>query len=71
MPAAPSLTYSQLVDHTGALLADIATALISLDESKGAPSALLHDSADIQRFLADRHGLQRSRLGWSAAALAD
>lgn len=69
MPAAPTLRYTQLVDHTGALLADIATALITLDESHGAPSALLHDSADIQRFLADRHGLQRSRLGWSTAAL--
>lgn len=69
MPAAPTLRYSQLVDHTGALLADIATALITLDESRGSPSALLHDSADIQRFLADRHGLQRSRLGWSTAAL--
>ena len=42
---------------------------VSLDESRGSPSALLHDSADIQRFLADRHGLQRSRLGWSTAAL--
>lgn len=69
MPAAPTLRYTQLVDHTGALLADIATALITLDESRDAPSTLLHDSADIQRFLADRHGLQRSRLGWSAAAL--
>lgn len=69
MPAAPTLRYSQLVDHTGALLADIASALITLDESLGAPSTLLHDSADVQRFLADRHGLQRSRLGWSTAAL--
>ncbi len=69
MPAAPTLRYSQLVDHTGALLADIASALITLDESRGAPTALLHDSADIQRFLADRHGLQRSRLGWTTDAL--
>ena len=70
MPAAPTLRYSQLVDHTGAMLADIASALITLDESHGAPSALLLDCADIQRFLADRHGLQRARLGWTAEALA-
>jgi anti-sigma regulatory factor (Ser/Thr protein kinase) len=70
MPAAPTLRYSQLVDHAGATLADIASALITLDESRGAPSSLLVDSADIQRFIADRHGLQRARLGWTADALA-
>jgi anti-sigma regulatory factor (Ser/Thr protein kinase) len=69
MPAAPTLRYSQLVDHTGALLADIASALITLDESRGAPSSLLLDAADIQRFVADRHGLQRARLGWTVDAL--
>jgi signal transduction histidine kinase len=70
MPAAPTLRYSQLADHTSAMLADIASALITLDESHGAPSALLLDCADIQRFLADRHGLQRARLGWTVEALA-
>jgi hypothetical protein len=69
MPAAPTLRYSQLVDHTGAMLADVASALITLDESRGAPSSLLLDSADIQRFIADRHGLQRARLGWTVDAL--
>ncbi len=70
MSAAPSLHYSQLVDHSGALLADIAAALIALDDSEGAPSTLLSDSAEIQRFIADRHGLQRARLGWTGDALA-
>ncbi|HEY2065475.1 MAG TPA: ATP-binding protein [Gemmatimonadaceae bacterium] len=70
MPAAPSLRYSQLVDHVGTMLADIGAALVTLDESDGAPSALLHDAADIQRFVADRHGQQRARLGWTAEALA-
>jgi hypothetical protein len=69
MPAAPTLRYSQLVDHTGAMLADVASALITLDDSRGTPSALLLDSADIQRFIADRHGLQRARLGWTVEAL--
>ena len=70
MPAAPSLRYSQLVDHLAAMLADVAAALATLDESDGAPTALLQDSADIQRFMADRHGLQRARLGWTPDALA-
>ena len=68
-PAAPSLRPSQLVDHVGAMLADIAGALVALDESEGTPSTLLSDTADIQRFISDRHGSQRARLGWTAAAL--
>jgi signal transduction histidine kinase len=70
MPAAPTLRYSQLVDHVGSMLADIATALVTLDDSDGTPSTLLQDSSDIQRFVADRHGLQRARLGWTSEALA-
>jgi signal transduction histidine kinase len=70
MPAAPTLRYSQLADHVAPLLTDIAAALVALDESGGAPSALLTDSTDIQRFIADRHGQQRARLGWTAEALA-
>ncbi len=70
MPAAPTLRFSQLVDHVGALLADISAALVTLDETEGTPSSLLLDTADIQRFIADRHGLQRARLGWTPEALA-
>jgi signal transduction histidine kinase len=70
MPAAPTLRYSQLANHVAPLLADVAAALVALDESGGAPSTLLTDSADIQRFIADRHGQQRARLGWTVEALA-
>jgi len=69
MPTAATLKNTQLVDHTACLLSDIASALITLDESEGAPSALLVDSADVQRFIADRHGSQRARLGWTPSAL--
>ena len=70
MPAAPTLKYSQLADHVGAMLADIAAALVTLEDSEGAPTMLLADTADLQRFIADRHGSQRARLGWTADALA-
>jgi signal transduction histidine kinase len=70
MPAAAALKNTQLVDHTACMLSDIASALITLDESEGAPSALLADSADVQRFIADRHGSQRARLGWTPEALS-
>jgi hypothetical protein len=69
MPTAATLKNTQLVDHTACMLSDIASALITLDESEGAPSALLVDSADVQRFIADRHGSQRARLGWTPQAL--
>jgi signal transduction histidine kinase len=70
MPAAPTLKYSQLADHVGALLADIAAALVTLEDSEGAPTMLLADTADLQRFIADPHGSPRPRLGWTLDALA-
>ena len=70
MPTAPSLKYSQIADHVGAMLADIAAALVTLEDSGGAPTMLLSDAADLQRFIADRHGVQRARLGWTTDALA-
>jgi signal transduction histidine kinase len=69
MPAAPSLRYSQLADHLGALLADVCAALVTLEDSEGTPSMLLADAADLQRFIADRHGAQRARLGWTMDAM--
>jgi PAS domain S-box-containing protein len=69
IPEAAKLGCSQLADHVGALIADIGAALVALDESEGSLSSLLHDTAAIQRFIADRHGLQRARLGWTSAAM--
>jgi PAS domain S-box-containing protein len=42
--------------------------LLALGEG-GGELALLRDGTDIQRVVFDRHGRQRSRLGWSRAAL--
>jgi signal transduction histidine kinase len=69
-PIAAKLKYSQLADHVGAMLADIASALVTLEDSEGTPTMLLSDAADLQRFIADRHGMQRARLGWTSQALA-
>ena len=70
IPTAASLKYSQIADHVGAMLADIAAALVTLEDTGGAPTMLLNDAADLQRFIADRHGVQRARLGWTTDALA-
>jgi len=62
---ARDLRFSQLADHVSTLVADMAGALLVLEESAGQPSPLLDDGADIRRLVAERHGQQRARLRWS------
>ena len=69
MPAARALRFTQLADHTTTLVADIAGALVVLEDARGEPSPILVDAAEIQRFVAERHGIQRARLGWTVEAL--
>lgn len=66
---AAGLKFSQVADHFPALLADVAGALIVIEELKGQPSPLLADATEIQRLVSDRHGIQRQRLGWNEPAL--
>ena len=66
LPSAKSVKYSQLSDHMTTYLADLAAMLIAIEEAEGEPSALLTDATEIQRFIAERHGAQRARMGWSA-----
>jgi len=69
MPMAAGLRTSQVSDHLSTLLADIAGALIIVEESAGEPSALLADAMEIQRLVSERHGAQRARLGWKEASM--
>jgi signal transduction histidine kinase len=62
---AHSMRFSELADHVGTYIADVAGILVALDESHGRPSPLLADGTEIQRLVAERHGAQRARLGWS------
>jgi signal transduction histidine kinase len=68
-PAAARLRFSQIADHVAALLADVAESLIVLEDSGGHPTPLMQDGVEIQRLIAERHGAQRARLGWSEATL--
>jgi signal transduction histidine kinase len=68
-PAAARLRFSQVANHVAALLADVAESLIVLEDSGGHPTPLMHDGAEIQRLIAERHGAQRARLGWSEETL--
>lgn len=69
VPAATDLRDSQVIDHLPTLLADLANTLVVLEESGGAPSPMLRDSAEIQRLLGERHGAQRAQLGWALDAM--
>jgi signal transduction histidine kinase len=68
-PAARALRFSQLVDHFPSYLADLGGMLVTVEETGGQPSSLLADASEIQRVIAERHGLQRARLGWSVEAV--
>ncbi|MFL5483793.1 MAG: sensor histidine kinase [Gemmatimonadaceae bacterium] len=63
------LKFSQLADHLGSLLADVAGALVIMEEAQGSPSGTMADAVEIQRLISERHGAQRQRLGWTEAAL--
>ena len=58
-----------MLDQAGSILVDPAHALSAVADSAGEPSELLRDAADIQRMIAERHGAQRQRLGWSEDAV--
>jgi signal transduction histidine kinase len=66
---AAGLKFSQLADHIATFLADVAAALIVIEEFEGQPSALLADATEIQRLVSERHGTQRALLGWTESTL--
>ena len=66
---AAGLRTSQIADHLSTLLADVAGALVILEEVDGEASPLLADAMEIQRLVSERHGAQRARLGWTEAAM--
>jgi hypothetical protein len=68
-PAATRLRFSQVANHVPALLADVAESLIVLEDSGGHPTPLMQDGVEIQRLIAERHGAQRARLGWTEETL--
>ncbi|NUQ21020.1 MAG: PAS domain S-box protein [Gemmatimonadaceae bacterium] len=64
------LSSAQIEDHTLAFLADVAQSLVIVDQTGGLESELLMHGSDIQRAIAERHGVQRRHLGFTAAQLA-
>jgi hypothetical protein len=69
IPAARALPFPQLADHLSSYVTTVGTSLMAVEAGQGQPSGLVADGSDILRTLADRHGAQRQRLGWTAPAL--
>ena len=67
--SAHSLRYCQLTDHLAAFVADVAAMFAAIEESQGRPSAVVADGMKIHMLVAESHGMQRSRLGWTSEAL--
>ncbi len=66
---ATGLRTSQVADHLSTLIADMLSSLAVIEEAAGQPSQMLADAMEIQRLVAERHGSQRARLGWSESAM--
>lgn len=60
-----ALDDTELLDHTGTFLTDVAQSLCIIEESGGEPSQLMRDGTEIQTLIANRHGIHRQSLGWT------
>ena len=65
---AAGLEEAVLEDHQSAFVSAVAQALVVMAR-EGERLDLLQDSSDIQWHIAQRHGAQRARLGWTEPAL--
>jgi hypothetical protein len=68
-PGARALSTVQLRDHATPLVGLIASQLMIVGETRGTSPELLADGAHVQRVMAELHGAQRHRLGWSEGDL--
>jgi hypothetical protein len=64
-PGASTLTSSQLRDHITPVIGLFAAQLMIVGETRGEIPDLLRDGGKVQKYMAELHGEQRLRLGWS------
>ena len=69
-PPAGALSDVQLIDHLPAYVVDLGLALITVSDVGVEASSLLNDGHAIRTEIAQRHGAQRRRLGWTEAQVA-
>ncbi|MDF1502133.1 ATP-binding protein [Roseisolibacter sp. H3M3-2] len=66
-PGARDLPTVQLRNHATPTVGLLASQLMIIGETHGQAPELLGDGAQVQRLMAELHGAQRHRLGWSEA----
>jgi signal transduction histidine kinase len=64
-PGVQTLPEAQIRDHVTPFIGLLAGQLMTIGEMHGHAPELLADSGQVQRFMAELHGVQRRRLGWS------
>jgi PAS domain S-box-containing protein len=64
-PTAHAMSEAELEDHLATFLADVAQTLGAMELTDGADAEALRAGAAIQRTVAEWHGRQRRRMGWS------
>ena len=73
IPKAKSLPVPLLEDHATSFLSDLFQSIVVLERAEELQdfeeANLLKDGSQIQRLVAELHGRQRQRLGWTEAAL--
>jgi signal transduction histidine kinase len=69
IPRARQVTRTELEDHIATYLSDIGQMFAIIDERGTSRLPLIVDGAAIQRIIAERHGAQRQRLGWTEEEL--
>jgi hypothetical protein len=69
IPRARQVSRTELEDHIATYLSDIGQTFAILDERVTARVPLIVDGAAIQHLIAERHGAQRQRLGWTEEEL--
>jgi signal transduction histidine kinase len=69
IPRARQVSRTELEDHIATYLSDIGQTFAILDERASARAPLIVDGTAIQHLIAERHGAQRQRLGWTEEEL--
>jgi signal transduction histidine kinase len=69
IPRAREVTRTELEDHIATYLSDIGQLFAIIDERGTRAAPLIVDGTAIQRLIAERHGAQRQRLGWTEEEL--
>jgi signal transduction histidine kinase len=69
-PGERPFTDAELEDHAATFVTDVGLALRTFGDGAAAPEGNIRDGTAILALISERHGAQRSRLGWPEAAVA-